>query len=75
MPYFLIHVSQTQSSQYIVEAPNRETAEDRALVADNGKTPNNKTIIRLSTDKNASINISDAEKADWTEALKKAKAK
>ena len=75
MPYFLIQISQTQSSQYIVEAPDREIAEDRALVADNGKTPDNKTIIRLSTDSNASINISDAEKAHWTEALKNKKAK
>ena len=75
MPYFHIQITQTQSSEYLVEAPNRETAEDRALIADNGKKADNKTTIRLRTDSNASINIADAEKVHWTEALKKQKAK
>lgn len=75
MPYFYVQITQNQSSDYLVEAPNRETAEDKALVADNSGKTDNKTIIRLQTNSGATVNISDAEKAHWVESLKKKKVK
>jgi hypothetical protein len=73
MPYFQIRIAQNISSEYIVLAPNRETAEDRALMADVGKKFDKKQVMRLRTDSSGCIDIADSDKAAWDEALTKQK--
>lgn len=75
MPYFHVRISQNVSSEYIVNAPDRDAAEDKALTADASKKCDNKTVVRLRTDTSASMDISDSEKTHWTEALKQQKVK
>lgn len=73
MPYFHVRISQNVASDYVVSAPNRETAEDRALMADAGKKYDKKQIMRLGTNSSGCIDISDADKAAWDNALEQQK--
>lgn len=73
MPYFHVRISQNVSSDYIVSAPNRETAEDRALMADAGKKCDKKQIMRLGTNSSGCIDISDTDQAAWSSTLEQQK--
>jgi hypothetical protein len=73
MPYFHVRITQNVSSEYIVSAPNRETAEDRALMADVGKKFDKKQVMRLGTNSSGCIDISDTDKAAWDDTLTKQK--
>lgn len=74
MPYFHIDISQSASTQYVVTAPDRETAESIALTADGLGKCDNKKIIKLGTSSNSSISAVETNKAGWTDALKQQKA-
>jgi hypothetical protein len=73
MPYFHVRIAQNVSSEYIVSAPNRETAEDRALMADVGKKFDKKQVMRLGTNSSGCIDISDTDKTAWDDTLTKQK--
>lgn len=75
MPYFQVRISQNVSSDYIVSAPNRETAEDRALMADAGKKYDKKQIMRLGTNSSGCIDISDTDIEAWDNAREQQKDK
>ena len=65
MPYFNIRIAQEVYSDYIVTAPNRETAEDIALMADASKKYDSNKIFHLGTNSHAAISITDTDKPEW----------
>jgi hypothetical protein len=75
MPYFNVQITHESSSEYIVDAPNRETAEARALVAATSKKIDNKKVIRLRYDTASSTSVHDADKMYWKQALADNKTK
>lgn len=74
MPYFHVDISQSGSTQYVVNAPDRETAESIALTADGLGKCDNKKIVKLSTSSSSSISTVETNKAGWLDALKQQKA-
>jgi hypothetical protein len=75
MPYFHIRLSNNQTEEFIVQAANRMAAEEAAYIAAGNDNKSSRTVIHTRADSSSSIDTCDADKTDWTEALKKKKAK
>ena len=75
MPYYHVLINHNRNSEFVVNAPNRETAEDIALLAEDSGKCDNKKIVPLRVDNSSSITVSDADKTAWLDTLKKQKAK
>jgi len=82
MPYFQVRVSRSYSKDMLVEAPDRIAAADLAVTAmafdadvekAAGKPP--RRVILLGHDSHESVDAARADKADWTNALKKQRSK
>ena len=75
MPYFHVRITQTRNAEFVVQAPDSDTAETIALAADAAEKCDPKKILPLRTDKSSEVASSTADKAAWTETLKQQKAK
>lgn len=75
MPYFHVDISHTQRKQFVVNAPDRDTAENIAFAAEASGECDNKKVIKLIDDNSSAISVSETDKASWLDSLKKAKAK
>lgn len=75
MPYFHIEINHSSSTQFVVNAADREMAEHIALTADVGGKCDSKKIVKLHASSSSAVSISDCDKAAWLDTLKKAKAK
>jgi leucyl aminopeptidase (aminopeptidase T) len=74
MAYFYVRVSSTVNEDFVVQAADRDAAQAAALdVAYNETT--NKNVLRTMTNSTANIDITDADRAAWTDAVKRNKAK
>lgn len=74
MPYYHVEITHNKSTQFVVNAADREMAEHIALTTDIGGKCDHKKIVKLRADSSSAVSISDTEKAAWTDTLKKAKA-
>jgi hypothetical protein len=75
MPYFHVRITTSDTKDFVVNAANRFEAEDAAAKAADGQKIDSKTIIQTNESSNDSVDVVTAEKADWTNALKKTKVK
>lgn len=75
MPYFHVRVTNSDTKDYVVNAANRFEAEHAAVRSADGQKIDPKTIIQINESSSDSVDVVTAEKTDWTNALKKAKAK
>lgn len=75
MPYFHIRLSNNQTEEFVVQAANRIEAEEAAYIAAGNDNKSSRTVIHTRADSTSSIEICDADKTDWNEALNKKKAK
>lgn len=73
MPYFQVHINRSLSTEYVVTAPNRETAEDLALMAETSKRGSNKNVLKVRADTSTNIAVSDTSKEHWNDTLTKKK--
>jgi hypothetical protein len=74
MPYYHVDISHNKSTQFVVNAPNKESAEDIALVAEAGHKLDPKKIVKLREGGSHTISIDETNKAGWADALKQQKA-
>lgn len=75
MPYFHVQITQNRSVEYVVNAPDREAAENIAITADGVGKCDIKKILQLRADSSSGVSVSDVEKSAWLDTLKKQKAK
>lgn len=75
MPYFHVRITQTRNVEFVVQAPNRETAEDIAMEADATDKVDRKKILPLSSNNSSEIASASADKTAWNETLKQQKVK
>ena len=75
MPYFHVRISQDRSAEFVVIAPDRETAENIAMNADAAEKFDTKKIVPLGTNTSSCVAASTTDKAAWTQTLKQYKAK
>lgn len=74
MPYFHVDITRSESTQFVVNAANKDAAQDIALAADVASKCDHKKIVKLRADHNAGVSVSETDKAAWLDTLKKAKA-
>lgn len=75
MPYYHIEILHNKTTQFIVTAPNKESAEDIALIAEAGGAKlDAKKIVKRREGGSHTISIDEGNKTDWAEALKQQKA-
>lgn len=74
MPYFHVTITQNNSVQFVVDAQDKDAAENTALNAWAGEKCDNKKIVKLQSDSSSAVSISDADKAAWLDTLKRQKA-
>jgi hypothetical protein len=74
MAYFYVRVSSTVNEDFVVQAADRDAAQAAALDAAYNETTN-KNVLRTMTNSTANIDITDADRAAWTDAVKRNKAK
>jgi hypothetical protein len=75
MPYFSVRVNDQISKEFVVLATNREAVEDILATAMATNKYDNKKILHIRTDTDSSMSVYDSDKTQWTDALKKQKAK
>jgi hypothetical protein len=75
MPYFHVQITQNTSNEFIVDAADKDAAENIALAAWASEKCDNKKVVKLHANSNSAVSISDCDKAAWLDTLKKAKAK
>jgi len=75
MPYFNVRMNENVSKEFIVCAPDREAVEEILATALATDKCDNKKIIHVRTDSDSGMSVYDADKTNWTEALKNKKAK
>lgn len=75
MPYFHIDITDTDNKQFVVNAADRKAAEMIALTADATGKCDHKKIVKLTASRSSTISTTEADKAAWTDTLKRAKAK
>lgn len=75
MPYYNVRVSENVHREYVVCAKNRDDVEEILAQAIAAGKCDNKRIIHVRTDSDSGLSTYDAEKVNWTDALKKQKAK
>lgn len=76
MPYFHVEISTSDTIQFVVNAPDQESAEDLAIKAgSSGDMRDRKHIVKLNAQRQTIVSISETDKAAWTDTVKKAKAK
>lgn len=74
MPYYHVDITHSKSTQFVVNAPNKEAAEDIALLAEAGGKLDAKKIVKLREGGSHTISIDETNKAGWLDALKQQKA-
>ena len=76
MPFYNVYLSNTVSREFVVQAESREDAEMMVLEAAAGvDEPDYRKMISLRHDTQNAVNITNADKSDWDQALKKRKVK
>jgi len=75
MPYFNVYLSNTVSREFIVQAENRDAAEIMVLEAAAEGQHDYRKMISVRHDTQNSVNVQDADRSDWDQALKKRKVK
>lgn len=75
MPYYHVRLNEQESKEFIVCAPNRGAVEEILANAVATDKFDGKKIIHIRTDNDSAMSVYDADKANWTEATKKQKAK
>lgn len=74
MPYFHVEITHSERTQFVVNAKDKDTAEDLALMAAASGKCDHKRIVKLGRDHNYGHSITETDKAAWLDTLKKAKA-
>ena len=75
MPYFHVQITQNNSNEFIVDAADKDAAENIALNAWANDKCDNKKIVKLHSGSSSTVSLSECDKAAWLDTLKKAKAK
>jgi hypothetical protein len=75
MPYFHIDITDSENTQFVVNAADRKAAEMIAMTAAATGKCDNKKIVKLAANRSSAISVSETDKTAWLDTLKKAKAK
>jgi hypothetical protein len=75
MPYYNVRVNEQTTREFVVNAPNRDAVDDILAGAIAADKCDNKKIVLVRTDTDSSMSVYDGDKENWTEALKRQKAK
>jgi|688.fasta_scaffold1362861_1 hypothetical protein len=75
MPYFNVQINESVRKEFVVFAANRDAVETVLAASLATEKFDSKKIIHTRTDTDSSMSVYDADKSNWTEALKRAKAK
>lgn len=75
MPYFHVEIAQNNNAQFVVNAADKISAEDIALMADAAQKCDHKKVVKLNSGSSSSISITEVDKSVWLDTLKKAKSK
>lgn len=74
MAYYHVEISHNKTTQFVVNAPSKEAAEDIALLAEAGGKLDAKKIVKLRDGGSRTISIKAGTKQTWLDALKQQKA-
>lgn len=75
MPYYNVRVQDSVTREFVICAPDRDSVEEILAVAIAAEKFDPKKIVHVRTDSDSGMSVYDAEKSNWTEALKNKKAK
>jgi hypothetical protein len=75
MPYYNVRVQDSVTREFVICAPERDSVEEILAVALAEEKFDPKKIVHIRTDSDSGMSVYDADKTNWTDALKKAKAK
>jgi hypothetical protein len=75
MPYFTVRIDRAQSKEFIIEAPDQATAEERGFAAEADAKVDAKKAVKIYDTSTSSVSTTETTKATLTEALKNQKVK
>jgi hypothetical protein len=75
MPYYNVRTTTSMTKEFVICAPDRTAAGNILSAAIAANKCDHKKIVATRTDVDENLSVYDADKTNWTDALKKAKAK